>query len=109
MVINVSKTFLQTESFFIISNQKEMIFVSGGTGLTERKLINFYNVKFYISSVRLCSLVSFSRLIPTYWHEEEPSGCSVYAQPRELFKQYIYSSTYLTIMLQASWHISEGN
>ena len=41
MVINLSKTFLETQSFFIVSNQKEMIFVLRGTGSRERKLLNF--------------------------------------------------------------------
>ena len=41
MVMNLSKTFLQTQSFFIVWNQKQMIFVLGGTGLTKRKLLNF--------------------------------------------------------------------
>ena len=41
MVINVSKTFLQTQSFFIVSNQKQMIFILRGTGSRERKLLNF--------------------------------------------------------------------
>ena len=40
-VINLSKTFLQTQSFFIGWNEKQMIFVLGGTGLKERKLFNF--------------------------------------------------------------------
>ena len=41
MVINLSKTFLETQSFFIVSNQKQMIFVLTGTGSRERKLLNF--------------------------------------------------------------------
>ena len=41
MVINLSKTFLETQSFFIVSNQKEIIFVLRGTGSRERKLLNF--------------------------------------------------------------------
>ena len=41
MVINVSKTFLETQSFFIVSNQKQMIFVLRGTGSRERKLLDF--------------------------------------------------------------------
>ena len=41
MVISLSKTFLETQSFFIVSNQIQMIFVLRGTGSTERKLLNF--------------------------------------------------------------------
>ena len=41
MVINVSKTFLETQSFFIVSNQTQMIFVLRGTGSRERKLLDF--------------------------------------------------------------------
>ena len=41
MVINLSKTFLHTQSFLIVSNQRQMIFVLRGTASTERKLLNF--------------------------------------------------------------------
>ena len=41
MVINLSKTFLETQSFFNVSNQKQIIFVLSGTGSRERKLLNF--------------------------------------------------------------------
>ena len=41
IVINLSKTFLQTQSFFIVWNQKQMIFVLEKTGSRDRKLLNF--------------------------------------------------------------------
>ena len=41
MVTNLSKTFLQTQSFFIVWNQKQMLFVLAKTGSRERKLLNF--------------------------------------------------------------------
>ena len=41
MVIYLSRNLLKTQSFFIVSNQKEMIFVLGKTGSRERKLLNF--------------------------------------------------------------------
>ena len=121
MVINIWKTFLQTQSFFIFWNQKQTIFIFWGTGCTGRKLLNFkmsgktFNsgyksyIKLHISSARLCDLFPFKPLIPTYWHQEEPFGCSVFAEPNWLFKQHIYIFSYLTIMLQVSWHIAEGN
>ena len=40
-VILLSKTFLQTQSFFIVWNQKQMIFILGKTGWRKRKLLNF--------------------------------------------------------------------
>ena len=40
IMINLSKTFLQTQSFFIVWNEKQMIFVLEGTGSKERKLLN---------------------------------------------------------------------
>ena len=40
MVIYLSRNLLKTQSFFIVSNQKEMIFVLGKTGSRERKLLN---------------------------------------------------------------------
>ena len=66
-------------------------------------------MKLHISSVRLYGQFSFNPSIPTYWHEEQPSGCSLYAQLNELFKQYLYIFAYLPIMLEVSWHITEGN
>ena len=41
MVINLSKNFPQTQSFFIVSNEKELIFFSEKTGSRERKSLNF--------------------------------------------------------------------
>ena len=41
MVINLSKTFLQTQSFFIVCNQNQMLFVLAKTGSRERKFPNF--------------------------------------------------------------------
>ena len=41
MVINLQKTFLQTQSFFTFWNQKQIIFILGGTRSSERKLLKF--------------------------------------------------------------------
>ena len=41
MVANLSKTFLQTQSFLIVSNQKQMIFVLGRPWSREKKLLIF--------------------------------------------------------------------
>ena len=41
MVIYLSKHFLQTQSFFIVWNQEQMIFVLGKTEWKEWKLLNF--------------------------------------------------------------------
>ena len=41
MVINLSKNFFQTQSFFIVGNEKQMIFLLGKTGSRERKSLNF--------------------------------------------------------------------
>ena len=60
-------------------------------------------------SVTLCVFFSFIPLIPTYWHQEEPLGCSEIAEPSYLFKRYVYIVAYLGIMLHTSWHIPEGN
>ena len=39
MVINLSKTFIQSQSFFTFWNQKQIIFILRGTGFRERKLL----------------------------------------------------------------------
>ena len=41
MVINLSKTFLQTQTFFTVSSQKQIMFILGGTRSRERKLLKF--------------------------------------------------------------------
>ena len=41
MMINLSTTFLETQSFFIVSNQKQMMFVLRGTGSRKKNLLNF--------------------------------------------------------------------
>ena len=40
MAIGLLETFFHTQSFFIVSNQIQTIFVSRGTGSKERKLLN---------------------------------------------------------------------
>ena len=57
----------------------------------------------------LCDLFSFIPLIATYWHQEEPLGCSEFAEPNYSFKQYIYIVAYFGIMLEVYWHVAEGN
>ena len=71
-----------------------MIFVLGKTGSRDRKLINLkrccktftQDTKAISNSiypfVTLCDLSSFKPLIlPMYWHQDEPLGCSVFADP----------------------------
>ena len=41
MVVNLSKTFHETQSFFILSSQKKVIFVLGGTVSRESKFLKF--------------------------------------------------------------------
>ena len=41
IMINLSNLFLQTQSFFIIWNQKQMVFILDRTGSRERKLLKF--------------------------------------------------------------------
>ena len=62
-----------------------------------------------MAAVILHHLFSLNPLIPTYCHQEELLGPSVYAEPKILFTQHIYIAPHLAIMLQASWHIAEGN
>ena len=66
-------------------------------------------IKLHISSVTLCDLFSFIPFIPTYWRQHKPLSCSEFAEPNYLFKRYVYIVAYIGIMLQASWHIPEGN
>ena len=66
-------------------------------------------MKLHISSVTLCHLFPFKPFIPTDWHQQEPLDCSEFAEPNYLFIQHIYIAAYLAIMLQASYHIAEGN
>ena len=66
-------------------------------------------IKLHISSVTPCDIFLFIPSIPTYWHQEEPLGCSEFAEPSYLFKQHVNIVAELAIMLQASWHIPEGN
>ena len=93
IVINLSKTFRQTKSFFVVWNEKQMTFVWGGTGSREGKKVaqlqkvkqNFCpwyksSSKLHISPVTLCDLFSFNLLIPTYWHQPEPLSRSVFAE-----------------------------
>ena len=73
MVTNLSKTFLQSQSIFIISNRKEMIFFLRRPWSREKKLLIFksssktftQNTKAISNSVTLCDLFSFIPVIPS--------------------------------------------
>ena len=112
MVINVSKVFLQTQPFSVVWNEKQF----NGKEVAELKKVqqNFYSeyrsyIKFHIAPVILHHPFSLNTLIPTYCHPEETLGHSVFAEQKILFTPHIYIAPHLAIMLQASWHIAEGN
>ena len=119
IVINLSKTCLQIQSFFIVWNQKQMVFVLGETGSGKRsclkskvlaRLFLGYKtyIKLHISSVTVWHLFQFYPVIPTDWRQEKPLGYSAFAEPNYLFTQHIYLPAYLAIILQVSCHIAEG-
>ena len=122
MVINLSKNFPQTQSFFIVSNEKELIFFLEKTGSRERKSLNFKrpsktfnqdikpisnyiyplqhpviylnpNLSYQMIGTALRHLFPFHPLIPTDWHQEEPLGYSLFGDPNQLFTQHIYPET----------------
>ena len=66
-------------------------------------------IKLHLAAVALRHPFSLNPLIPTHCHQEEPLGHSVFAELKILFTQHIYIAAHLAIMLQASWHIAEGN
>ena len=123
MVTNLSKTFLQIQSIFIISNQKQMIFVLRRPWSRAKKLLIFKsssktftkNTKAISNYIYLLqpSVISLSLFIhpfiPTDWHQQDTLGCCQFEEPHYLLKWYVYIVAYLGIMLQASWHIPEGN
>ena len=112
MMISLSKVFLQTQSFFIVWNEKQ---IKGKEVTKLQKVQQKFHpeyksyIKLHIAAVILHHLFSLNLLIPTYCDQEEPLGPSVFAEPKILFLQHIYIAPHLAIMLQASWHIAEGN
>ena len=89
-----------------------MIFLVVKTGCRERKLRNFKrSSKTFIGVQNLyqCHLFPFNLFILTDWQQQETLGCSEFAESIYLLKQYFYIVAYLRIMLQAFWHIAEGN
>ena len=92
MVIYLSKIFHQTQSFFIVWNQKQMILVLGKTGSRERKLLKFKKssktftqdtkpISNYINLLQHCHLFHFNPLIQTDSHQDEPLGYNVFPEP----------------------------
>ena len=65
-------------------------------------------IKLHIDAVILHHLFSLNPLIPTYCHQGEPLGPSVFAVPNYIFTQHVYLAAYLAIMLQTSWHLPDG-
>ena len=120
MVINLSNNFLQNPLFFIVWNQKQILFILRKIGSRETKLLNFkrssksfpriqkpYQV--HISSVTLSHLLPFNPFMPADCRQQKLLGCSEFAEPNYLLTLHIYLSAYLGIMLPAPWHIPEGN
>ena len=112
MAINLSKAFLQRQSFFVVWNQKQ--FNRKEVAELQKVQQNFYPeyrsyIKLHISAVILQHSFSLNTLIPTYCHPEEPLGHSVFPEQKILFTQHIYIVAHLAIVLQASWHIAEIN
>ena len=116
-VANLSKTFLQIQSVFIVSNQRQIIFVLRRLWSREKKLLIFKrssktftrNIKAISNSVALCHIFPFNFFVQTDWHQEEPLGCSEFEEHNYLLKRYVCIIAYLGIMLKASWHIREDN
>ena len=108
MVTNLSKTFLQTQSFFIVWNQKQI----KGKEVTklqkvEQKFYPEYKsyIKLHIAAVILHHLFSLNPLISTYCHQEQPLDPSVFAEPNYLFTQHLPCSLpcdYVTSLLSYS-------
>ena len=120
IVIHLPKTFIETQSFFIIWNQKHMIFVLRRSWSSEKKLLIFkmssktftQNIKAisnYISSATPCDISSAIPLIPIYSHQEEPLGCKEFPEPNDWLKRYVSIVAYFGIMSEVSWHIPKCN
>ena len=74
MVINLSKNCLQTQSFFIVWNKKQMIFLVVKTGCRERKLLNFKrSSKTFTEDTKPISMSSVS-IQPFYTNWLAPTG-----------------------------------
>ena len=43
------------------------------------------------------------------WHQEGPLGYVVFTFPINYSSRYLNNTAYLADMLQATWHIAEGN
>ena len=50
-------------------------------------------------SVTLCHLFPLNPFIQTDWHQQETLGCSEFAEPIYLLKQYVYIVAYFQIIL----------
>ena len=91
MVIYVLRTFLQSQSFFIVSNQNQMIFILGRTGWREGKLLKFKNLTKLLPRIPKINQITYIfcnsltyvliQALPMYWHQEETLGSSVFAEP----------------------------
>ena len=129
MVIYLSKNLLKTQSFFIVWKKKTNDFRLRKNRIMGKEVDRDQD---RVERCCLCSKV-LAKLSPraqklyqiTYifckrlWSFfiqpfdtnllASPLCCSKFGEPNYVFKRYVYIVAYLGIMLQASWHISEGN
>ena len=119
IVTNLSKTFLQTQSLFIVWNKKQMIFILAKTGSGKRgcltsnglakllpRIQNLYQITYiFCNTVQSISIQPFD----TNWlapRETLRLQCICRAQ---LFSHTTHlPCCLLAVMLQAPWHIPDG-
>ena len=121
MVINLSKTFLQTQSFLTVWNQKQIIFILGGTWSGGRRLFKFQMSNVLLKTKKLYQITYFfcpppPPLQSLFIHSFETN----LSAPRETFKlqcicraslfiRHLSIVVYLANMLEVSRHIAECN
>ena len=82
MVINLSKNVLQNQLFFIVWNQKQMLFILGKIGSRETKLLNFKrSTKTFSQDIKaiwityiFCNTLSSVSIQPFYTNWLAPTG-----------------------------------
>ena len=84
MKIHLSKTFLQTQSLFIVWNQKETIFFLGKTGSRERKLLTLKGLARLLPRIQNLYQISYILWNPLWYLLVQSSDTNLLAAKETL-------------------------
>ena len=87
---NFSKNYLQSQSFFAVSNQKQIIFILGGTGSSECSCFNWKRLAKFFPTTKKLYQIPYILCNPLWYLFVQSSDTNLLAERQNLGLQCIY-------------------